>query len=197
VQVGKVGTESWKGKARAYEWTDAVGEVETILRQMNLSWVIKRADLAPWHPGRCAEFIVDGKPVAHAGELHPRVVADFGLPARSAAWGINLDALPLSPLVTPQPIVVMPAAVQDVALVVDIQVSAQDIKAALVEGAGELLESITLFDRYEALGDGKVSLAFSLVFRSVDRTLTAAEVSEFRERAVAVASLKFGATVRA
>ena len=197
VQVGKVGTESWKGKARAYEWTDAVGEVETILRQMNLSWEIKRADLAPWHPGRCAEFIVDGKPVAHAGELHPRVVADFGLPARSAAWGINLDALPLSPLVTPQPIVVMPAAVQDVALVVDIQVSAQDIKAALVEGAGELLESITLFDRYEALGDGKVSLAFSLVFRSVDRTLTAAEVSEFRERAVAVASLKFGATVRA
>ncbi|MEI6120581.1 MAG: phenylalanine--tRNA ligase subunit beta [Actinomycetes bacterium] len=197
VQVGKVGTESWKGKARAYEWTDAVGEVETILRQMNLSWEIKRADLAPWHPGRCAEFIVDGKPVAHAGELHPRVVADFGLPARSAAWGINLDALPLSPLVTPQPIVVMPAAVQDVALVVDIQVSAQDIKAALVEGAGELLESITLFDRYEALGDGKVSLAFSLVFRSVDRTLTAAEVSEFRESAVAVASLKFGATVRA
>ena len=197
VQVGKVGTESWKGKARAYEWTDAVGEVETILRQMNLSWEIKRADLAPWHPGRCAEFIVDGKPVAHAGELHPRVVADFGLPARSAAWGINLDALPLSPLVTPQPIVVMPAAVQDVALVVDSQVSAQDIKAALIEGAGELLESITLFDRYEALGDGKVSLAFSLVFRSVDRTLTAAEVSEFRESAVAVASLKFGATVRA
>ena len=91
----------------------------------------------------------------------------------------------------------MPAAVQDVALVVDSQVSAQDIKAALIEGAGELLESITLFDRYEALGDGKVSLAFSLVFRSVDRTLTAAEVSEFRESAVAVASLKFGATVRA
>ena len=196
VQVGRIASESWKGKARNYEWTDAVGEVETILRQMNLTWEIKRSDLAPWHPGRCAEFIVDGKAVAHAGELHPRVIAEFGLPARSGAWGLNLDALPVSPLVTPEPIVVMPAAVQDLALVVDSNVSSQDIQAALIEGAGELLESITLFDRYEALGDGKVSLAFTLVFRAGDRTLTAAEVSGFKESAAAVAGSKWGATIR-
>ena len=163
---------------------------------MNLTWEIKRSDLAPWHPGRCAEFIVDGKAVAHAGELHPRVIAEFGLPARSGAWGLNLDALPVSPLVTPEPIVVMPAAVQDLALVVDSKVSSQDVQAALIEGAGELLESITLFDRYEALGDGKVSLAFTLVFRSGDRTLTAAEVSGFKESAAAVAGSKWGATIR-
>ncbi len=197
VQVGKVAGDSWKSKSRSYEWTDAVGEVETILKQMNLSWEIKRSDLAPWHPGRCAEFIVDGKPVAHAGELHPRVVADFGLPARSSAWGLNLDALPVSPLVTPAPIVVMPAAIQDLALVVDNSVSAQDVETALKEGAGDLLESITLFDRYEAIGEGKVSLAFTMVFRAGDRTLTAAEVNEFKEQAAEVAAKKCGAVIRA
>lgn len=197
VQVGKVAGDSWKSKSRSYEWTDAVGEVETILKQMNLSWEIKRSDLAPWHPGRCAEFIVDGKPVAHAGELHPRVVADFGLPARSSAWGLNLDALPVSPLVTPDPIVVMPAAIQDLALVVDNSVSAQDVETALKEGAGDLLESVTLFDRYEAIGEGKVSLAFTMVFRAADRTLTAAEVNEFKEQAAEVAAKKCGAVIRA
>lgn len=196
VQVGRVESESWKGKSRSYEWSDAVGEVERILGQMNLEWTVKRSDLAPWHPGRCAEFIVNGTPVAHAGELHPRVVADFGLPARSAAWGINLDALPTSPLVTPKPITVMPAAVQDLALVVDSSVPAQEVKDALIAGAGELLESITLFDRYEAIGDGKVSLAFSLVFRAPDRTLTAAEVSGFRDAAAAEAAKRTGASVR-
>jgi len=169
-----------------------VGEVEKILSQMNLKWTVTRSDLAPWHPGRCAEFIVAGKPVAHAGELHPRVVADFGLPARSTAWGINLDALPASPLVTPAPITVMPAAVQDLALVVDSSVPAQEVKEAILAGAGDLLESLTLFDRYEALGDGKVSLAFSLVFRAPDRTLTAAEVSEFRDAAALEAAKRVG-----
>lgn len=196
VQIGHVESESWKGKARSYQWSDAVGEVEKILGQMNLEWTVKRSDLAPWHPGRCAEFIVNGTPVAHAGELHPRVIADFGLPARSTAWGINLDALPVSPLVTPKPITVMPAAVQDLALVVSSSVPSQDVKDAVVAGAGELLESITLFDRYEAIGDGKVSLAFSLVFRAADRTLTAAEVSGFRDAAAAEAAKRVGASVR-
>jgi phenylalanyl-tRNA synthetase beta chain len=198
VQIGRIGTESWKGKPRPYDWTDAVGEIEKILSDMNLTWTVKQSDLAPWHPGRCAEFIVDGKAVAHAGELHPRVLVDFGLPARSVGWGLNLDAIPLSPLVTPEPVVVMPAAIQDLALVVDSTVASQDVRNVLVEGAGELLESITLFDRFEGetLGAGKVSLAFSMVFRAPDRTLTAAEVSEFKEAAAALAGKKLGATIR-
>jgi phenylalanyl-tRNA synthetase beta chain len=86
--------------------------------------------------------------------------------------------------------------VQDVALIVDSTVSAGDLQAALREGAGELLESITLFDRYDKIGDGKVSLAFTLVFRAGDRTLTGEEVSSMREAATAVAAAKFGAVVR-
>ena len=164
---------------------------------MNLQWSVEKSDLAPWHPGRCAEFIVDGKPVAHAGEIHPRVVSEFALPERSAAWAMNLDALPASPLVSPQPVGVMPAAVQDIALIVDQKVSAAELTSALKSGAGELLESIELFDRYDKIGDGKVSLAFTMVFRAVDRTLKTEEVSAAREAAAAEAMRICGAVVRA
>ena len=90
----------------------------------------------------------------------------------------------------------MPAAVQDIALVVDAQVPAAKVEAALRTGAGDLLESIQLFDRYDKLGDGKVSLAYSMVFRAADRTLTADEVSAFREAAAARALKECGAIVR-
>jgi len=195
--VGQIHSESWQGKARSYDWSDAVSAVAVLLNLMGLEYKIERSDLAPWHPGRCAEFIVGGKAVAHAGELHPRVVADFALPERAAAWGINLDALPASPLVSPKPVGVMPAAVQDIALIVDEKVSAAELTEALRSGAGELLESIELFDRYDKIGEGKVSLAFTLVFRAPDRTLKTEEVSAAREAAAAEALKRCGATVRA
>ena len=194
--VGKVENENWQGKARAYNWQDAIAFAQDILQLCNLEWSVARSDLAPWHPGRCAELIVNGKAVAHAGELHPRIVAAYGLPERSVAFAVALNALPDSALVQPTRVGTMPAAVQDVALIVDSTVSAADIEGALREGAVDLLESITLFDRYDKIGDGKISLAFTLVFRADDRTLTGEEVSAMREAATAVAAAKFGAVLR-
>ena len=196
VLVGKIENENWQGKARAYNWQDAIAFAQDIVQLCNLEWRVARSDLAPWHPGRCAELIVNGKAVAHAGELHPRIVAAYGLPERSVAFAVALSALPESSLVHPTTVGTMPAAVQDVALIVDSSVSAADLQAALREGAGDLLESITLFDRYDKIGDGKVSLAFTLVFRASDRTLTGEEVSAMREAATALAATKFGAVVR-
>jgi phenylalanyl-tRNA synthetase beta chain len=196
VLVGQVHGENWHGKGRNYDWSDAIAAVEVLLNLMGIQFEIERSDLSPWHPGRCAEFIVDGKPVAHAGELHPRVVSEFALPERSAAWGLNLDALPTSPLVSPKPVGVMPAAVQDIALIIDSKVTAAELTQALRDGAGELLESIELFDRYDKIGDGKISLAFTLTFRAPDRTLKSEEVSVAREAAAAEAFKRCGATVR-
>ncbi len=194
--VGKTENENWQGKARAYNWQDAIAFAQDILSLCNLQWSVARSDLAPWHPGRCAELIVNGKAVAHAGELHPRIIAAYGLPERSVAFAVALNALPDSQLVRPTTVGTMPAAVQDVALIVDSKVSAADVESALREGAGDLLESITLFDRYDKIGDGKISLAFTLVFRAADRTLTGEEVSAMREAATVVAGQKFGAVVR-
>lgn len=194
--VGKVENENWQGKSRSYNWTDAIAYAENILELCNLEWSKVRSDFAPWHPGRCAELIIEGKAVAHAGELHPRIVAAYGLPERSVAFAVALSALPHSQLVKPTTVGTMPAALQDVALIVDSTMSAQSVESALREGAGELLESITCFDRYEKMGDGKISLAFTLTFRAPDRTLTGEEVSSMREAATAVAFAKCGAVVR-
>ncbi len=194
--VGKSEQEDWQGSARPFTWQDAIAYAQDILQMCNLRWTVKRSDFAPWHPGRCAELIVDGKAVAHAGELHPRIVARYGLPERSAAFAIALSSLPASQLVRPTTIGTMPAAVQDVALIVDASVTAAELEQALRLGAGDLLESITLFDRYDKIGDGKISLAFTLTFRAPDRTLTGAEVAQAREGAIASASAKCGAVAR-
>ena len=194
--VGKSEGENWQGKARAYTWQDAIAYAQDILRLCNLEWTIKRSDFAPWHPGRCAELIVDGKAVAHAGEIHPRIIAKYGLPERSVAFAVGLSALPDSDIVRPSRVGTMPAAVQDVALIVDANVSAAEVATALRKGAGDLLESITLFDRYDKIGDGKISLAFTLTFRALDRTLTGPEVAAMREAAVTSAQKATGAVLR-
>jgi phenylalanyl-tRNA synthetase beta chain len=89
-------------------------------------------------------------------------------------------------------------AKEDVALIVPAEVAAADVEAALVEGAGELLESVRLFDLYtgEQIGEGRKSLAFSLRFRAPDRTLTETEVAAARQAAVQVAVDRFGAVQR-
>ena len=194
--VGKKEVENWQGKSQSFEWNDAISFAQEILDLCHLDYEIKRSDLAPWHPGRCAELIVDGRVVAHAGEIHPRILSQYNLPARSSAFAINLGALPASALVRPNRVGVMPAAVQDVALIVESNVPALEVQQALKEGAGDLLESISLFDRYDKLGDGKVSLAFTLTFRAEDRTLTGEEVSAMREAATNLASKRCGAIVR-
>ncbi len=194
--VGKRESTDWQGPAQSYTWQDAIAYAEEILDLCNLEWSIKRSDFAPWHPGRCAELIVDGKAVAHAGELHPRIVAAYGLPERSVAFAVGLSALPDTDLVHPTSVGTMPAAMQDVALIVDATVAAGDVEAALRDGAGELLESITLFDRYDKVGDGKISLAFNLTFRANDRTLTGPEIAAARESAVAAAEKATGAILR-
>ena len=108
----------------------------------------------------------------------------------------DLDALPFASA-TPAPAVwTMPAAIQDISLIVAENISAAEVEAALRHGAGELLESITLFDRYDKVGDGKISLAFTMVFRAQDRTLTAEEVSVLRERAGEEAVARCHATIR-
>ena len=89
-------------------------------------------------------------------------------------------------------------ATQDVALVVDAAVPAADVEAALRDGAGELLESLRLFDVFtgEQLGEGRKSLAYALRFRAADRTLTVEEASAARDAAVAAAVARTGAVLR-
>ena len=154
----------------------------------------------PWHPGRCAQILVGETVVGHAGELHPRVCAAYGLPARTAAAELDLDVLLHHAVeIVPAPVFSSyPVAKEDVALVVDAGVEAADVEAALRSGAGALLETLRLFDVYvgEQVGTGKKSLAYALRFRAPDRTLTEAEVRAAVDAAVANAAASTGAVQR-
>jgi phenylalanyl-tRNA synthetase beta chain len=200
VVAGSMERDGWWGKGRKFDWSDAVTQALSIIELTGNTATIVESDLAPWHPGRCAELQVAGKAVAHAGELHPRILEILGLPARSCAFAVILSELPFQGNKSAPAIFTMPAATQDVSLIVDRHTSALQVQAALIAGAGELLESIELFDRYENLSDDeseKISLAFTLTFRAPDRTLTADEVSGYREAAVTEAFKLTEAILRA
>jgi phenylalanyl-tRNA synthetase beta chain len=111
---------------------------------------------------------------------------------------LNLDAIPPAPVVEARPLSTFPPALIDVALVVSASVPAGDVEAALVAGAGSLLESVRLFDVYESeqLGVGLRSLAYKLTFRAPDRTLTVEEAVAARDAAVASAAERTGARLR-
>jgi len=139
--------------------------------------------------------------VGHAGELHPQVVAAFGLPERTSAMEVDLDLIaPDVEVRTPAPqFSTYPVAKEDLALVVDTAVPASEVAAALVRGGGALVESVRLFDVYsgEQVGEGRRSLAFALRLRAPDRTLTPEEVAAVRAAAVAEAGSATGAVLRA
>jgi phenylalanyl-tRNA synthetase beta chain len=196
VVTGEFVLSDWQGLGSKFTWSDAIAKVQEIVESTGNLYEVVSSDLAPWHPGRCAELRVNGKPVAHAGELHPRVITSLNLPERSCAFAVILSELPAAGVSKAPAIWSFPPVVQDIALVVDAKVSAADLTAALKVGAGELLESITLFDRYDQIADGKVSLAFTLTFRAADRTLTSDEVARYRDQAIAQASKSVGAVLR-
>ncbi|MFJ9060877.1 phenylalanine--tRNA ligase subunit beta [Streptomyces sp. NPDC102409] len=194
----------WWGKARTATWADAVEAARTIAGEAGVELTVRADRHAPWHPGRCAALYVtvDGEETlfGHAGELHPRVVKELHLPERTCATEVELDVLERAvdgALQAPR-ISSFPVATQDVALVVASDVPADAVERALREGAGDLLESLRLFDVFtgEQIGEGNKSLAYALRFRATDRTLTVEEASAARDTAVALATERTGAVLR-
>ncbi|MFD4194801.1 phenylalanine--tRNA ligase subunit beta [Amycolatopsis thermoflava] len=199
VLAGQREQAGWWGKGEQAGWADAVQAARLVGQAAGVELRVRNAELAPWHPGRCAELLVGDWPVGHAGELHPKVIEALGLPKRTVAMELDLDAVPLqdrrpAPVISPYPPVLL-----DVALVVDAKVPAADLAEALVAGGGDLLEDTSLFDVYtgDQVGEGKRSLAYKLRFRAPDRTLTVEEATQARDAAVAEAASRYGAELRA
>ncbi len=200
VLAGEREASGWWGKGRPASWADALEAVRRLARSLGVEVEVRSATYAPWHPGRCAEILLDGLVVGHGGELHPTVCKAYGVPVRTSVAEVDVDALMRASVdVVPAPVFsTYPVAKEDVALVVDATVSAAAVAGTLREGAGPLLESVRLFDVYtgEQIGEGKKSLAFAMRFRATDRTLTDAETAEARDAAVALAAERHGAVLR-
>ncbi|WP_433798382.1 phenylalanine--tRNA ligase subunit beta [Actinomycetospora sp. CA-084318] len=204
LRVGAVLTGAWEpkgwwGEGRPATWADAVQAARTIAAVYGATPTVSNDRHAPWHPGRCAALHVDGVLVGHAGELHPKVLEALGLPPRTCAMELELDRLPVHEVLARPEVSAFPPVLLDVALVVAQDVPVAAIEAALVEGGGELIEDVRLFDVYSGaqVGEGRRSLAFALRLRAPDRTLTLEEAGAARDAAIALAGERHGATLRA
>lgn len=209
------------GSGRLYDWADAVAFVRTVAQTLAVPMGVQGKDgrqrlakdnmmgepgspeaVAPFHPGRCARIVVRGACVGLAGQLHPAVCRNFGLPETACAFEIDFEkfteAMPKKDLQV-KPVSAFPPAKEDIALVVDSDIPAVDVQQVIAKQAGDLLEEVRLFDIFsgEQLGAGKKSLAFSLKIRSAEDTLSADEIQAVRNRIIKATAKKFTATLRA
>jgi phenylalanyl-tRNA synthetase beta chain len=186
--------------AVAHGLGDALEAAQQVAHAVNVRVTPRQGAHQAMHPGRTAELFVGETSVGFAGELLPALAEESDLPRVVAVLELDLDVLiERAPQeVSPTAIATLPAATQDLSLVVDTIVPAGEVLAAIVEGAGELLEDARLVDDYRGTGlaGGTKSLTFALRFRAPDRTLTAAEGTEAKLAGLALATQRFGATLR-
>lgn len=185
----------------AADWSAAIEIALSLGQEVGVKLEVQKADIAPWHPGRCAQLVLNGQVVGTAGELSPRVIENIGLPKRTVALEIDLSALVAAANTTPEAprIWTFPIAKEDIALVVKKDVPVASLLNCVKSATGELLEEISLFDIYEGsqVPEGHKSVAFALRFRASDRTLSAEEVASARQAGVDAAAKEFGASLRA
>ena len=203
---GASGPDSWQGEIAPWGWTDAFELARRTAASVGAQIEVRQIEHAPFHPGRAGELRVltaDGEStvIGHAGELHPAVVKEFDLPARTSAFELDLEALIAAApaVVAAAPVPTYPVAKEDFAFVVDQDVPASAVEAAIVVGIGDLAESVHLFDVFtgEQIGEGKKSLAFAVRLRSVEGTLTAEQIGEARSRCIAAVDSAVGGVLRA
>ncbi len=174
----------WEASGHEVGIRDATGVWELLAREMRIPDPgVRGAQVPGLHPGRAAEVTIAGVDAGIVGQVHPRVVAAFGLTGRVIAGELDLDAL----LVHRQPWVYAapsqhPPVIFDLAFDVDTRVPAVDITAAIGSAGGDLLESQAIFDVFSGppLPEGRKSIAVRLTLRAHGRTLTDEEVAPLR-----------------
>ena len=148
--------------------------------------VERNSEGTTYHPGRTADLYAGDVKIATVGELHPKVCANYGIKARVVAADVDLDALfqCRGGEVQFAPLPKHPATTRDLALVTDEATPAAALLDCIRKGGSKILESVSLFDIYtgDKIGEGKKSLAYSLIFRAADRTLTDEEVDASVEK---------------
>ena len=199
--MGACRPQGWQGASPDWDFFRLKGVVESLLSALGTpSPKVVPSDQGLLHPGRAASVTIKGKAVGWFGELSPLLRRRLGFKNRPLIGELELDAL--APFVTDVRRAVelprFPAVERDLAIVVDASVRASDLETSLREAAGNLLESVELFDCYEGaqVPEGKKSLAYRLVYRHAERTLTDEEVDAAREGILAALAERYQATLR-
>jgi phenylalanyl-tRNA synthetase beta chain len=188
---------------RPFDFPDVKGRVEGLVAALGVPADrvgFRAEEPPPYHPGRCAAVLLNGRPVGLCGQLHPRVAAAWELPAAAFAAELELDpllaAVPrMRPAPTPSP---YPELSFDVAFLVPPGVAASSLEEVLREAGGDLLTRLTLFDAYQGppLPPGHRNLAYRVALQAPDRTLTDADGAAARDRMAALAAERLEAVLR-
>lgn len=161
---------------------------------------VRRKEVSFLHPGRSAEFILKGESLGVFGEVHPKVLENYGLKKRTYVAELDFDKIVENTIgnYTYKELPKYPTMKRDFAFVMDRDVDSVELEKISKKYGKELLESFKVFDIYqgENIEEGKKSVAFSLVFRAADRTLEDAEVTEICEKIVAEIESEIKAKLR-
>ncbi|HET6570894.1 MAG TPA: phenylalanine--tRNA ligase subunit beta [Solirubrobacterales bacterium] len=189
VAVGSLTPGSWRADPVAADFYSLKGVLEGVAARLGVALGFEQAGEPFLHPGRSARVLVDGTEAGWLGELHPLVCREWDLDG-AAGFEVDLAALVEGASAGEEAfedVTTFPSVRQDLAVVVPTEVSAAQVRDAVLAGGGELLREAAVFDLFEGeqLGEGRKSLALRLEFRAADRTLTDEEVATRRESIVA------------
>ena len=186
-------------------WFEAKGILESVFQQLGLQveYQSDRRD-SRLHPGRTASLWIRGNRLGIFGQLHPQLRQEKGLPDSVYVFQLDLDVLLNSldedEILVPQfkPYSTYPAADRDIAFFAPVKVTVAEIEKAITKAGKDLLESVELFDEYrgENVPQGQRSLAFRLIYRASDRTLTDTEVEPVHNKVREALVEKFGVSLR-
>lgn len=202
VLTGPAVEMSWRDRSdRVLDFYDVKGAVECLLEALGIAATWRAGSHPSLHPGRTAEVTLGEVLLGHVGELHPVVREQWDLGERPVAVAdLDLDALQsvagrLRPFV---PFSAYPTVHRDLAVAVAESVRADEVAAVIRRVGGPLLVDLRLFDIYRGAqaGEGRKSLAWTLVFQAADKTLEGKVVDGFRERIVAALVREVGAERR-
>ena len=193
VMAGKRADDAWNQKFGEYDFFDAKGAVESLLDALRLTKVrfkVAEPEQYPWlQPGRAAEVLSQGEVIGWVGNIHPANLQKVGVDVPVVAFELSVEhLLRLAKKELPYvDVPTLPGVTHDLAIVVDEDVTYEQLVQRITSAGGKLLADVRLFDVYRdrvRVGEGKKSMAFSLTYRAADRTLTSEEVEKAHEKLV-------------
>lgn len=178
------------------------GAIQAILSRVGINREMYVADSnnPTFHPGRCADVEIDGEKVAVLGEIHPLVLENFSVSRRLYVAELDMDLIykKSDQTIVFKSLPKYPAITRDIALLVDKDVEVYQIERIIKENGADLVENAKLFDVYTGnqIEDGYKSVAYSIVYRSLDHTLTDSEISEVHSNILKKLEENLGAKLR-
>ena len=189
-------TEQWDAAARAVDFFDVKGDLETLIAPLSASF--EPAPHPAFHPGRSARVSIGGSPAGWIGELHPRWLQKYGLPQAPVLFELNAEPLQTVPLPHPGVPSDQPVVVRDISMVFALETPVQAVFDAIQAEKPPIVRTAALLSVFRGAGvpAGRKSLAFRVVMQDTERTLTDAEADAARDALVALLGRKFAATIR-